>query len=328
MKRTSKPVVLFLIPACVLVLLLSVAHGIRGEQQQSNTPPVAASNQASLLDAVATSNEASLLDIANDYLSDEPKLTDLYEVGYDGWVKLNTSGEQFKPGAVYPYETWTTDEIIASYSEASAPWTGNYSTHHLWSTDYTHVFTIKDHIRCYIDGEYVGAVPHRQYSMDPNDLIQLYQSGEWDGEELLWSEDDSTYVTVQWRGPDTIDRHRNGCLRYQFINFTEEVGVRPWWDNDDSYELEPYYMAYTMAGEGEDAFLKYDEVLVPLYVDLPNGELTDRQTFGEVLQIVPCSREQGVLVYTTKGIWLFKAGDLVLGWPSADAAELLELGYQ
>lgn len=87
-------------------------------------------------------------------------------------------------------------------------------------------------------------------------------------------------------------------------------------------------MAYTMAGEGEDAFLKYDEVLVPLYVDLPNGELTDQETFGEVLQIVPCSKESGVLVYTAKGIWLFKAGDLVLGWPSADAAELLALGYQ
>ncbi len=68
--------------------------------------------------------------------------------------------------------------------------------------------------------------------------------------------------------------------------------------------------------------------LVPLYVDLPNGALTDYETFGEILQIAPCNSDEDVLVYTTKGIWLFKSGNLILGWPSVNAAELAELGYK
>lgn len=346
MRRTSKNTALLLALACALALLLTACGGGR-EQNQSDMSDTSSSSadagqdsgsaeSAGETDVSKTGSfslpfmpaKASLLDLANDYLSGEAKLANLYEADSDGWIKVNATKEWIKPGAVYPGETWTPDDIIASFVDGSAPWTGDYDTHHLWSSDYEHTFMIDDNIRCYIDDKYVGTAPHRQYSMDPLELLRLYQSGDWDGLELIWSEDDSTFVAVQWRGPNTTDRHRNGCLRYEFENFTEEADVWPWWENDDSYELEPYAMARTMRGEGENAYLKYDEVLVPLYVDLPNGELTDSETFGEVLQIVPCSSEEGVLVYTTKGIWLFKAGNLVLGWPSADAAELAELGYQ
>lgn len=349
MYRTSKTTALLLALTCTFALLLTACGA--GEKQSQSDPPNApnspmgtAQGSASVEDAKEVNSDAasdspspsvsasqvSLLDIANDFLSDDPQLTDLYEVKHSGWIEVIASGEQIKPGAVYSDENWTADDIIVAGADKSIPWTNdcNAVRRCLWSADYEHFFSIDDYIRCYIDGEYVGDVPHRQHSLDPQDLIRLYQSGEWDGLEPIWSEDDSTYVTVQWSCPGAVDQHRDGRLLYGFINFTEEVDVRPWWKNNTSYEFEPEFLAQTMGGEGEDTFLKYDEASVPLLVDLPNGELTDHETFGDILQIVPCGREQGVLVYTTEGIWLFKAGDLVLGWPSVDAAELLELGYQ
>lgn len=331
MNRTSKTTALLLALVCALALLLA-SCGAGGEQDQSSIAqipdPVGSSGQGESDDGdsyshpITDASQASLLDIVNDYLNGEQKLTDLYTVNEHGWITITETGKSIKPGAVYPYEDWTVEDISASYLNEDIPWINGW----LWSSDYAHTFRVEKQLRFYVDGEYAGTVPHRQYSMDPQELIQLYQSGGWDGQELIWSEDDSTCVEVQWYEPSTVYRLRNGCLRYSFINFTEDADVRPWWENSDNYEREPE--AYKMVGEGENAYLKYDEILVPLYVDLPNGELTNYTTFGDVLQIVPCSKENGVLAYTTKGIWLFKAGDLMLGWPSTDAAELLELGYQ
>lgn len=169
--------------------------------------------------------------------------------------------------------------------------------------------------------------------MDPMDLIALYQSGEWDGEELIWSNDTSTYVSVQWRSEGSAEYHRNGCLRYYFHNYLPTnlddgsgrfITEGPWWIYTDEYDYEPEFLAYDVT---DDGIVTRDEVVVPLYVDLPNGMLSNDTELGEVLEIVPCEMKNGVMVYTTSGIWVFQRGELVAGWPGLSAEDLANFHF-
>lgn len=127
--------------------------------------------------------------------------------GDEAWVWID--GEQYCAGAIYPHDEWTPQDIVASFLNGSAPWVESWNWHDgdylLWSNNYEHQFAVDCHINevafcwgndwlytddwLYIDSYRTWPVKTPVGDISPSNLILLYQSGEWDGRELMYSEE-------------------------------------------------------------------------------------------------------------------------------------------
>lgn len=130
-------------------------------------------------------------------LDDDGPLPGVSENSGDGGFWARVDGKKYCVGAVYPTDDWTPAEIAASYLNQSAPWVETYDAPFLWSADYEHEFCIKDFCTnnvlnwyenwLYVDG--YRTLPLYSPVVDdisPEHMVELYQSGQWNGYDLIY----------------------------------------------------------------------------------------------------------------------------------------------
>lgn len=115
-------------------------------------------------------------------------------------VGIMVNDQRYYAGATYPADEWTLADIAKSYLDGSAPWIESWSWREgdlLWSNDYEHQFAVKKHLDeqavhlenwLYMDGYRVWPVESPVGDISPDNLIQLYRAGEWDGRRCIFSD--------------------------------------------------------------------------------------------------------------------------------------------
>jgi len=276
--------------------------------------------------AVKPTNAPTVTEVANDYLDGTGNLSDYYTVKGEGWIQLKGSvltGIQYDylcPSAVFPEDNWTPEKVIQSYKDQSAPWVDDPyqlsfdSRQSLWSADYQYHFVIDDGWLV-INGAYNTPFDCTAVEdITPQAVIEMYQSGEWDGEGKLWSSDYGTSVQVG----------HNQTLRYSFKNLMlicsesarqyAYTGCHdaPWWHNGvdgpwhkyQGFTIDEYNYNYT----GNKCH--YGSAQVTCYLDLPDGKIDP--SLGQIVYIT--DNDDGTWVVTTNGIYDFQEGKLLDSW--------------
>lgn len=319
---------------------------IEPEISATNSPLESFSDQPTALP-----DEITVKDLVDDYQSGRSELSEYYEVRTEEdciYLEL-CDGRRVAPGMIIPYAEWTPENILEHYLSAALGtaetnewgrvWNRNLDCYALtaWSEDYEHQLQVAYGVRIYMDGEFSGFLPFRTTSGDPEEVLRMYQSGGWDGSvEPLYTEDYSTYIKIYGGSYSYTAEPSRGKLCYSYINYpldSRRTGheylydATPWWRNSElEYEIDPIAFDTEYDKEANEIIHQYEKIYLPIYPDLPDGNLQDSDGYGEVMKVSYCD-ENGTLVFTTEGIWLFKCGKLIQGWPGLDIAELEELGY-
>lgn len=146
--------------------------------------------------ASADASSATLKEKVESVLDDDGPLPGASRspAGDEVWARVD--GKEYCVGAVYPTDDWTPAEIVASYLDQSAPWTDTYGTPLLWSSDYEHEFCVKDFcvnnvinwngFWLYVDGCRTLPIYSPVDDISPDHLVELYQSGQWNGYDLIF----------------------------------------------------------------------------------------------------------------------------------------------
>jgi len=267
----------------------------------------------------------AIAEVANDYLDGTGLLSDYYSVQENGWICLKGAvlkGLRYDylcPSAIFPQDNWTPESVIASYKDQTAPWVDDpyyqpsfVDCQSLWSADYRYHFAVKDGwltINGALNTPFDCATVE---DITPQALLEAYQSGEWDGNEKLWSNDYSTYAQISG----------NGSLFYSFVNpmLTPNEEARqyaytgcndtPWWHNGTD-SLWPKYQGFSI-----DEFRyshtdgKHYNANIDCFPDLPNGKLDP--DLGQ--PIYTQHDEDGTWIATTTGVYRFREGKILEQW--------------
>lgn len=255
------------------------------------------------------------------------------------------------PEATYPSEEWTAEEVIATWVEKPEIW-GSYTedyyddTHFFtWSADWEHCF-ILDAYMIYdlfaddaewwsegvkaehkaptsgwlvVDGLRVQMLDQETYDIyDPYELVRQYQAGEWDGSNRR-SPDGSTRVRVSSYDGGLLDYWYQA---YSYDESADPLGMawtsfdrQPWWTRADVPEelmsaIPEQRREWTDPWGEAPNMMMLSSADIKVYVDLPIGYDT-----SEFVKIVKTG--QGTFGYSSKGVKLFRKGELVEEWTLA-----------
>lgn len=244
----------------------------------------------------------SVKEICDLYLAGEELDEEICVEQGQGWLLIpGSEWASYYPGAVYPETDWEPEAVLQSYRDQTAPWVPVYNNcYALWDQDYIHRFEINEDW-FYIDMVRVLPLVEETHAIAPENILQAYQAGEWDG-EFWWSEDYSTRVRMNWY---------DGSLEYHYSKY------------DYSEEGDPMGLAYT--GYGELPSYLSDErgnlfkssnfrgasyslsTRIDFYLDLPDGHLDGMQNIMRI---------EGVGAYAMLGnsIEQYYQGKLVQSW--------------
>lgn len=269
----------------IAVILLSAtmlsitACGQESKPESVATEPiVAAPEDMNILDGLDESTPEStpepdlggysIKEICDLYLDGEKLDEEICVEQGQGWLLIpGSEWASYYPGAVYSEADWEPEAVLQSYRDQTAPWVEVYrDCQALWSQDYVHRFEVNDSW-FYVDMVRVLPLVEETHAIAPEDILQAYQAGKWDG-EFWWSEDYSTRVRMNWY---------DGSLEYHYSKY------------DYSEEGDPMGLAYTGCGElpeylGDERgelFKSSDfrgasyslSTRIDFYPDLPNGNL-------------------------------------------------------
>lgn len=206
--------------------------------------------------------EYTVAEICAGFRAEEEGWGERYETPSIFWVTID--GEDYYYWQTYLSNMWNASEVANYYREHKALWGndptvsyGKCTKFYLWTPDYEHQFvadTAENWL--YIDGVEAAPLASTAYSMNPKDLVEAFQTKEWDGTTRRYSEDFSTYVTVV---PE------RGVLEYEFhtqylskekdpagVAYTGYLDAIPWWE-DETNNYDTIVMCpsdYTSAAEG------------------------------------------------------------------------------
>jgi len=186
-----------------------------------------------------------------------------HESVFDGGLSLVNTDAEFReycrenyPEAVYPTSEWTADEVIQSYHDNHEKmwglWRDGYyeSFYFCWTPGYEHCF-ILDTGYVFPEEEYgelgsgwlvVDGVKVQPFGesillMDPELLLQAYQSGKWDGNSAM-SPDWSTTAYVDSKG--NLAYYYSACCYDATIDpdgLAYTGYEEPWWVGDVKPEI-------------------------------------------------------------------------------------------
>lgn len=259
-------------------------------------------------------NIPSITEVASDYLSGAGLLTDYYGELESGWiyvsydVEMGSPYHRICPAAVFPDEEWTPETVLQSYLDKTANWQPGLDPvavlrYYLWSSDFDYIFTIEDG---WLEINYVKALPfdcETRSDLSPLALLKEYQSGKWNSEDPLWSEDYSTYVK----------RWSEGTLKYFYSNPMDYDEPReyaydgcdknPWWNGLNEIQGFPIRTGV------------YDNqcVEVPCYLDLPDGKIDDGIDSLVGLGVWD-QGDTGTWLTTETGVYHYLRGKLLDSW--------------
>lgn len=236
--------------------------------------------------------------------------------------------QEHYPEAVCPATEWTVEEVLQSYVDSPEIWgywrdsytmSGFYFT---WTQDYEHCFMLDFGYSiepdcpeltsgwlC-VDGVRVQNFDQEVGPVEPLELIEAYQKGEWDGSQRL-SADRGTRVYV---GSDGMLNYYYTAYQYNRTIDPEKLAYtgyeEPWWVAED---LDPKVAAAMADAEhypfdGTNDVFAYGSVDVRLYVDFPLGY--DTKGFYETRR-----RDAiGTFALTHNRVLLAKAGQVLEEW--------------
>jgi len=282
MKKTA-----YLLVLCLL-LSLTTACQPRSASDDKHPATTAASDSINLANSAApeesTQPEAtpSVIEVCQglkEYIKSfsspngpiENQYAEYDNLGAFGWAYID--GQHYYWYDTYPSNDWTVEEVAQYYREHPYAWgddptaaRGQATKHYLWTPDYSQRFVADTADNwLYIDGIRVTPLDQTTMSMNPKDLIEAFQTHEWDGITPARSDDFSTYVTVE---PEY------GLLAYEFdvekyptepgsewgqypidtkgIAYTSYNDATPWWeDEQNNYDVPVMHSStYTSSSEG------------------------------------------------------------------------------
>lgn len=318
--RASRKVVTMLLICAMLLGLTACGVTPTSEATTNQTPtpiaaPSATKSPSEEYDHPAESkNVPSITEVVSDYLTESGQLTDYYtdlglgwiDVRYD--VELGSPSSRICPTAVFPDEEWTPATVLQSYLDKTVNW--EHSTdpvtsprYYLWSADFDYLFTIEDG---WLSVNYTESLPfdcETRSDLSPLALLKEYQAGIWNGEELLWSEDYSTYVK-RW-GDGTLKYFYHNPMAYDEPGEFAYAGAaeKPWWDGLE--EIQGFSI------EDEENGVAYRYAVVDCYLDLPGGVL-DESAIGSLVRFT--RSDTGDWFTTKTGVYHYLRGKLLDSW--------------
>lgn len=321
--RASRKVVTMLLICAMLLGLTACGVTPTSEATTNQTPtpiaaPSATKSPSEEYDHPAESkNVPSITEVVSDYLTEAGQLTDYYtdlglgwiDVRYD--VELGSPSSRICPTAVFPDEEWTPATVLQSYLDKTANW--EHSTdpvtsprYYLWSADFDYLFTIEDG---WLSVNYTESLPfdcETRSDLSPLALLKEYQAGIWNGEELLWSEDYSTYVK-RW-GDGTLKYFYHNPMAYDEPGEFAYAGAaeKPWWDGLE--EIQGFSI------EDEENGVAYRYAVVDCYLDLPGGVL-DESAIGSLVGLGIWDQDDaGTWLTAETGVYHYLKGKLLDSW--------------
>ncbi len=268
-------------------------------------------------------DEITAREVVDDYLAGSDRLVAFRSVPQnadEGWLCLKVPSCQtykINTNYIYPSEKWTPEEIVASYLNDTAPWRklpdGSLIQAEMWSEDCNYHFEIRDGW-LYINGHKNQPFACKTTaSIDPMDLLKLYQAGEWDGREI-YSEDYSTSARINGNGTLSYWYENPACLSedseadpvYVYAGCAEH----PWWRATEyDYEVEiGYSHCYGKRLSSERATVDN------FYLDLPEG-IIGKNVPGDPIKHSAVDHRHGqTRICTTAGIYVFQAGKMLDAW--------------
>ncbi len=250
------------------------------------------------------------------------------EVTEQGWIRLDLDYdcESYCPGAVFPEATWTPEAVLTSYREGTAPWTkgsmGTGDVEYLWSSDYSVCFRVKDGWFM-VNRVLVEPVDLETYSVAPEDLLDAYQSGEWDGVTERRSPDYSTTVKMDPASGELI-------YTYTYAHYPENTPYAEY--AYTGYATEPCYDSYrdlrveristTTAGAPGSSVIPApnvtdyqcevvytEQVRVAYYLDYPGGKIKQPTRFASYDMM-----NRNLYTMTPEGVRLYHQGTPLNDW--------------
>lgn len=255
-----------LLVACIMLTLFTgcAASNEAVAKPDNSIPP--ASEEQSIADVpndeqeIQPAYEYTVAEICAGLREDKGDWKERYERPYFSWVTVD--GEDYYYRHTYPSNEWSVSEVVDYYREhyyywgddPTAPY-GECTKFYLWTPDYEHRFVANTEEHwLYIDGIKSAPLDSTSYSMDPKDLVEAFQSREWDGITRRYSDDFSTYATV-------VPQY--GVLEYRYyieylsterdpdsLAYTGYLDSIPWWEDEtNEYDaIAMYGSAYTNDG--------------------------------------------------------------------------------
>lgn len=246
--------------------------------------------------------------------------------------RLRDYCREYCPECVFcPGREWTVEGVLYYFRHHSDCWLDvtdpitSRGCYLLWSEDYEHCFAVELSVArsaqmhrdvpiaksgwLYVDGVRVCPIDEEFYDMDPDSVLSLYRSGEWDGEYPLMSADYSTTVTVA--GDD-------GRLIYEHYIPTTEPGYNPGGLLYDGYTEKPWWNSFAVTQDERDQMVcrswdtaegHIERAEVYRYVDVPEEVLSELSGIIEIRK-----GQSGTYVLTETGVLLYDAGRLVQSW--------------
>lgn len=260
----------------------------------------------------------SITQIASDYLSGAGLLTDYYtEDSSEGWifvswdVKFGSPNHDIYPAAVFPEDEWTPETVLQSYLDETANWVVDHHPtttmhHYLWSADYDYLFTIEDG---WLKINSIKSIPfdcETRSDLSPLALLKEYQAGTWNGEDMLWSEDYSTYAQRGYKGTLKYFYHNpmayNEPSEYAYTGCAES----PWWDGLDAIQDFPISVDFNGPA--------YQYAEIPCYLDLPDGKIDEDVADALVGLGIWDQGDTGTWLTTETGVYHYLRGKLPGNW--------------
>lgn len=352
--------VFYLLSATCITLTLFTGCSAHKEEMadpvDSMSPAMEVESTAEILSEEPETPEYTIAEICAGFRENWDEWRKLYDSPDIFWVTVDDKDYYYRH--TYPSNEWTVDEVAEYYHEHYYYWGddpempyGEVTRSYLWTPDYEHKFMADtaDHW-LYIDGIKAAPLEVESYSMNPKDLVEAFQSREWDGKTRRYSDDFSTYVTV-------VPQY--GILDYRFhteylsesedpagLAYTGYLDAIPWWENEanvfdvvsmyssvhtgDRGGLNtPFTYGYRRVDESGESGGRSSNIWAITYVDVPwdqQSRLWSVRTAGETYPDSPYAGENamhalyagrtadGLYCVVDGGVELWRAGRLRQTW--------------
>ncbi len=247
---------------------------------------------------------------------------DYYEVTEDGWLKvLAYCGDDtlrwryLRQEAIYRDNQPLTPQVaLEGYYDEQLPWMERDFRRYLYSADARTCYEI-DNEWLFVNDVKVQPILTTTESVEPNDILALYQSSAWAGTDALYSVDYGTRVEVTWDG--TLE-YRYEAEYYSSKYDTEQIAYQDYAAPPTFMTMSSYQGFDVCSGEidrrnkaNDNGSFVWVNADVETYVDLPNGTLKD---FDGVLACYFAGPDEGTYLVFADRVELYSRGALIQTW--------------